>query len=136
MPTERLTIDLQNYFDNVLGDVGEVAKQAITEEVAIFSNNFFQEVKQNTPVDTNNLRDSLKITNISSDRNIGFNIEFVGNHRKNNQSNAKIANVINFGTPNRTGTRFVSRAIRKLKRLNPAIDANYEQKIQVLSRRG
>lgn len=128
--SEELTRELQEFEVNL----DEVTRQAFTsvidEEVKAYERN----VRDHTPQRTGGLRNSFKVTNISSNKWHGYRAEFEGN-APNGEPYQKIANILNYGKPADdhsgaiAGTHFVSKAIRGLKGMDDRIEARISAEI-------
>ena len=142
---DEITKVFDNFYKDVLGQVGIKTKEAILEEVDKFSNNFETDLINSIPKKSGGLIKSL--TKIKQPRNdwYGYNFEFKGED-KNKVPYEKIATVLNYGRQagtSKTGRkyatitpkRFIEKTVKKLKNLDPAINENFESKMQELNKK-
>lgn len=140
---DEITKVFDEFYKNVLGQVGEKTKEAIQEEVDKFSNQFEEDLKNSVPKDTGGLEKSLTKTKQQRVDWYGYDFEFKGEN-KDKVPYEKIANTLNYGRQagtSKTGRkyatiipkRFIEKAVRKLKKLDPAIIQNFETKMQELN---
>lgn len=132
--SEELTRELQELEVNL----DEVTRKAFTsvidEEVKAYERN----VRDHTPQRTGGLKNSFKVTNISSSKWHGYKAEFEGD-APNGEPYEKIANVLNYGKPADdhsgaiAGTHFIASATRKLKGMNERIEARIAAEIAKLT---
>ncbi len=140
---DEITKVFDEFYNNILGKVGEKTKEAIQEEVDNFSNQFENDLQSSVTKDTGGLAKSL--TKVKQQRVdwYGYNFEFKGEN-KDGVPYEKIATVLNYGRQagtSKTGIkyptimpkRFIEKAVRKLKKLDPAIIQNFETKMQELN---
>jgi Iap family predicted aminopeptidase len=127
---DGISKELNNYLESV-SKHAETAVEAIKEQIDIEAELVRTELEQNTPRGaTLGLLSSLRKVQIVARRNwYGYAIEFVGidSHGTPYQ---KIANILNYGTSTIQGTRFISRAIRKLKGMDERIVERFKKKTQ------
>lgn len=99
-----------------------VAQHVIDEEVSDYADR----VTKAAPMDTGGLRASHHVQ-IDKERRgwYGYNAQFEGK-APNGEPYEKIANILNYGTPKQAGTRFVSKAVHRLKGLSNRIEARIE----------
>jgi hypothetical protein len=109
--------------------VGDKAKEAIKEQLDIEAQAVFNQLNQTAPRGkTLGLVNSLTKSQIIDSKNIyGYSIEFVGSD-VHGTPYQKIANILNYGTSAIQGTRFVNKAIRKLKGLDERIAERFGKK--------
>lgn len=119
---------LTDYFEGIKGK-GEMAIQAIQEQVDIEAEEVRRALETTAPKGaTLGLLNSLRKTKIVARRSwYGYTVEFEGNNRKG-EPYQKIANILNYGTSTIQGTRFISRAIRKLKGMDERINERFKKK--------
>lgn len=141
---DEITKVFDDFYKEILGQVGNKTKEAIQEEVDKFSNQFELDLQNSIPKKTGGLLKSL--TKVKQPRVdwYGYNIEFKGED-ENKVPYEKIATVLNYGRqsgiskisgrkyPAITPKRFIEKATRKLKQLDPAINNNFESKMQELN---
>ena len=140
--SKEVTELFDDFYNNVLGKVGEVSQQAIQEEVDKFSNQFEKDVVASIPNKTGRLLKSFRKVKVPREKWYGYDFEFVGIN-ENGVPYEKIANVLNYGRPagfknnvkfgEITPRKFIYKAVRKLKKLDKAIVENYETKMQELN---
>jgi mRNA-degrading endonuclease RelE of RelBE toxin-antitoxin system len=143
---DEITNAFDKFYKNVLGQVGEKTKEAIQEEVDNFSEKFERDIINAIPKKTGGLANSLTKVKQARVEWYGYNFEFKGND-KNGVPYEKIANTLNYGRqagvskltgrkyPTITPKRFIEKAVRKLKKLDPAINDNFESKMQELNKK-
>jgi len=120
--------ELAEYLES-LTKVGDAAKAAVREQVDIEAEKVREVLARTAPRgDTGGLIRSLTKAEITTRAKwYGFRIEFEGSDHKG-VPYQKIANILNFGTSNIQGTRFINKAIRKLKGMDKRIAARFENK--------
>lgn len=149
---DGLTKEIDNFFNNVLGELGDAAIEIIKETVDDYSLELFKDLKKNTPIakeskDSVNLPDRLtsrKITEKGS-KYYGYSIYYEGEFKRGTKMipYQKLANILNFGSvvaqkkkdgsynkeyTNVKATRYISKAIKKLKKINPEINEKFRKK--------
>lgn len=149
---DGLTKELDTFFSNVLGQLGDSAVDIIKETVDKYSLELYKEVKKNTPSakkpeNSVNLADRLtrkRVTNKGAFY-YGFKILYEGEFQRGNQMvpYEKLANILNYGAvtkqkkkdgtygqkyENIKATRYISNAITKLKGLDPEINKRFKEK--------
>lgn len=140
---DEITKVFDEFYKNVLGQVGEKTKEAIQEEVDKFSNEFQKDIETYLPKKSGGLLKSFTKTKQPRIDWYGYNFEFKGEN-KDKVPYEKIANTLNYGRQagtSKTGRkyatimpkRFIEKAVRKLKKLDPAIIENFETKMQELN---
>lgn len=146
MAVDGITLQFEKFTKEVLENIGTEATESIKEEVDKFSNQYENDIRTSIPKKSGDLENSFKMKkDINSINWYGYNFRFEGVD-KNNIPYEKIANVLNYGRqagytdkgrryPTITPKRFIEKAIRKLKKLNPAIDENFESKMQELNKK-
>ena len=134
MAVDGISKQFEDFINNVLGQVGTETKEAIIEEVDNFTEQYVDDLKKTTPKKTGRLIASLKTTKINKRNYYGNEVEYFGEN-ENGEPYEKIANILNYGTKDGRiqPKRFVNKAIRKLKKLDPAINENFEQRMQNLN---
>jgi len=126
--SDGVTKELAEYLENI-GTIGDKSKAAIMEQVDIEAEIVRAELQRKAPRDTGGLVSSLLKSRCEVRRNwYGYSIEFHGNH-PDGTPYQKIANILNYGTSHITGTRFISRAIRKLRGMDDRIHERYQDKV-------
>ena len=126
--SDGVTKELAEYLEKV-GTIGDKSKAAIMEQVDIEAEIVRAELQRKAPRDTGGLVSSLLKSRCEVRRNwYGYSIEFHGNH-PDGTPYQKIANILNYGTSHITGTRFISRAIRKLRGMDDRIHERYQDKV-------
>ncbi len=104
-----------------------IAKKTIDTAVDEYERN----VTTATPVRTGSLKSSFKVTPVVKGSNYyGYNAEFTGEN-ENGESNAKIANILNYGSPTMAGSHFLDKATKKLKGLSQKIEDNIVDNMEV-----
>lgn len=103
----------------------QIGEEVIDTEVKEFSG----KVEPRIPIDTGGLQASYSVEKDTSDKNwYGYNVEFKGN-APNGEPYQKIANILNYGTPHRAGTFFITNAIKRLKGMTDRINARIEAEL-------
>jgi HK97 gp10 family phage protein len=120
---------LQDFINNRLTAVGAAAIEATKEIIDEEAQKLYETLKEETPVRTGGLKDSLKIEKISSQTKYGYNISYDG---YNNQSQAYsyIANTLNKGTSRIKARKFIDRSIHQLKGMDNRIYKRFEEKVE------
>ena len=99
------------------------------EQVDIEAEIVRAELARNVPRRTGGLARSLIKAKCTVRKNwYGYRIEFEGDDPKG-VPYQKIANILNYGTSNFKGTRFMTKAIRKLRGMDDRIFERFENKI-------
>lgn len=139
---KEITELFDEFYNNVLGKVGTVSREAIQEEVDKFSNQFEKDLQNAIPQKTGGLLKSLTKVKVQRADWYGYDFEFKGNN-EHGVPYEKIATVLNYGRVEgfKNGRKysaiaprkFMIKAIRKLKKLDGAIVENYENKMQELN---
>ena len=123
--SDGVTKELNEYLES-LTTVGDKSKQAIMEVVDEYAEVVRAELQRTAPRDTGGLVASLLKSRCTVRRNwYGYSIEFHGNH-PDGTPYQKIANILNFGTSHVQGTRFISKAVRKLRGIDDRIHQRFE----------
>ncbi len=121
--------EMSEYF-NSLTEKTEQAVEAIKEQIDIEAEEFRKQLEQTAPKGaTLGLLNSLRKTKLVVRRKwYGYSVEFEG-YNKKGEPYQKIANILNYGTSTIQGTRFISRAIRKLKGMDERIENRFKTKL-------
>ena len=121
--------EMSEYF-NSLTEKTEQAVEAIKEQIDIEAEEFRKQLEQTAPKGaTLGLLNSLRKTKLVVRRKwYGYSVEFEG-YNKKGEPYQKIANSLNYGTSTIQGTRFISRAIRKLKGMDERIENRFKTKL-------
>ena len=121
--------EMSEYF-NSLTEKTEQAVEAIKEQIDIEAEEFRKQLEQTAPKGaTLGLLNSLRKTKLVVRRKwYGYSVEFEG-YNKKGEPYQKIANILNYGTITIQGTRFISRAIRKLKGMDERIENRFKTKL-------
>ena len=121
--------ELTEYLESLKG-IGGAAKGAVREQVDIEAERVREILQRTAPRgETGGLARSLRKVEITTRKNwYGFRIEFEGDNPKG-VPYQKIANVLNFGSSYIQGTRFISKAIRKLKGMDARIAERFDSKL-------
>lgn len=120
-------------FFNELGNLGDIVQDCIKEQIDYEVNLLKQNISSTTPRGkTLGLWSSLSQSQITARYNwYGWSVTFEGENEKG-VPYQKIANILNYGTSHIQGTRFISKAIRKLKNMDDRILERIEKKTQNL----
>ena len=125
--SDGVTKELNDYLESV-GTLGDKGKQAIKEQVDIEAEVVRAELARTAPRNSGGLVQSLLKAPCQVRRNwYGYRIEFQGKN-EHGEPYQKIANILNYGTSNFQGTRFISKAIRKLRGMDDRIAQRFEGK--------
>ena len=121
--------EMSEYF-NSLTEKTEQAVEAIKEQIDIEAEEFRKQLEQTAPKGaTLGLLNSLRKTKLVVRRKwYAYSVEFEG-YNKKGEPYQKIANILNYGTSTIQGTRFISRAIRKLKGMDERIENRFKTKL-------
>ena len=121
--------EMSEYF-NSLTEKTEQAVEAIKEQIDIEAEEFRKQLEQTAPKGaTLGLLNSLRKTKLVVRRKwYGYSVEFEG-YNKKGEPYQKIANILNYRTSTIQGTRFISRAIRKLKGMDERIENRFKTKL-------
>ena len=122
--------ELSDYFES-LGKKSEMAIEALQEQIDIEADEFRKALEQTAPKGaTLGLLNSLRKTKLVARRQwYGYSVEFEGANR-NGVPYQKIANILNYGTSHVKGSRFISRAIRRLKGMDERIAERFAKKAE------
>ena len=121
--------ELTEYLES-LSSIGDMSKAAVREQVDIEAEKVRDILERTAARDTGGLVRSLRKVEITTRSNwYGFRIEFEGDD-PNGVPYQKIANVLNFGSSTIQGSRFISKAIRKLKGMDARIAERFNKKTQ------
>ena len=126
---DGVTKELKEYFDEI-GSYGELAVEAIQEQVDIEVHKLVLQLEATTPKGaTLGLLNSLRNAKITTRKSwYGYYVEFEGQNRKG-VPYQRIANILNYGTSYIKGTRFVTKAIHNLKGMDQRIYERFKKKI-------
>ena len=121
--------EMSEYFNSIT-EKTEQAVEAIKEQIDIEAEEFRKQLEQTAPKGaTLGLLNSLRKTKLVVRRKwYGYSVEFEG-YNKKGEPYQKIANILNYGTSTIQGTRFISRAIRKLKGMDERIENRFKTKL-------
>lgn len=127
---DGISKEIGDYFERLESNIDQ-AVDAIKEQIDIEAESFRKQMEQTAPKgETLGLLNSLRKTKLLLRKNwYGYSVEFEG-YNKKGEPYQKIANILNYGTSTIQGTRFISRAIRKLKGLDERIAKKFETKIK------
>lgn len=130
MPSE-----LQDYIDKTLTVAGKAAYKAIQEVVTEEANACYEAIKENTPVDKGELRDSLEIIPVDGITTIkkkvpryGYEIDYVG-YNDEGVAYSKIGRTLNKGTSKIPARRHITKAVKKLKGMDDRIYDRFLEKV-------
>jgi len=127
---DGITKELSEYF-TALSQKSEQAIEAIGQQIDIEAEVIRQELEQTAPRGaTLGLLGSLTKLKLTARREwYGYSVTFEGKNSKG-EPYQKIANILNYGTSNVQGTRFISRAIRNLKGMDDRIAKRFDEKLK------
>ena len=124
---DGVTKELNDYLESV-GKIGNKSKEAIKEQVDIEAEVVRAELERTAPRDTGGLVRSLIKAKCTVRRNwYGYRIEFEGEDPKG-VPYQRIANILNYGSSTIKGTRFIAKAIRKLRGMDERIAERFENR--------
>jgi len=122
---DGVTKELAEYLESV-GNMAVKSKEAIKQQVDIEAEALREQLHKTTPRRYGNLVRSLNKVEITNRHNwYGYRLEFEGEDKEGTPYQ-KIANVLNFGSSIIKGTRFISKAIRKLRGIDSRIAERFE----------
>lgn len=105
-----------------------IAKKTIDTATEQYEN----QLKTQTPRRTGGLVNSLQVTP-ATNKNAnyyGYDVDFIGTN-ENGESNAKVANILNYGNQRIAGSHFIDKATKKLKGLSQKIEDNILDNMEV-----
>ena len=122
---DGVTKELADYLESV-GNMAGKSKEAIKQQVDIEAEALRAQLLKTTPRRYGNLVRSLSKVEVTNRHNwYGWRLEFEGNDPQGTPFQ-KIANILNFGSSTIKGTRFISKAIRKLRGMDDRIAKRFE----------
>lgn len=138
------TKQLNLYFEQCLDGFADEVIPMIKEVIDKYADNTYDELKKSTPQSSKNnsvhLVDRLKKERITNKgpNYYGFRIYFEGDFKNGTKimSYEKLANILNYGSFKKVGlkeyqnvkpTKFISKAIKKLKNINVEISDKYHE---------
>jgi HK97 gp10 family phage protein len=124
---DGVTKQLADYFEK-LETLGDLAVEAIKEQIDLEAAAVETALRENTPTDTGGLAASLTRTDIDTPKHYGKRLEYEGENAER-VSYEKIANILNYGTSTIKPRRFVGKAIKRLKGLDDRAAQRFEEKI-------
>lgn len=128
----KVNDEIDKFIKDALIPVGALSKKAIIDVIDEEARLLFENIKAYTPVKTKGLVSSLRIVKKTDSINrYGYLVEYDG-YNDSNIPYALIANALNKGTKTISATRYIDRAIRKLK----GIDKRIFERFQELLKRG
>lgn len=155
---DGLTIELDTFLKEKLAKLPDCANEAIIEIVDKYANSTFNELKKNTPRSNNsdiNIADRLVMKKITArgSKYYGYSIKYEGEFKSGTKmvSYAKMASIMNYGSwvsqKKKDGTygegyqnwqahKFITRAVKKLKKMTPEINDLYIKKEKELMKNG
>lgn len=128
---DGLTKEMSAFLFN-LEKIGEeslaIAKKTIDDAVKRYENDILLSV----PVRTGELKKSFKVEKVTGlgSNFYGYKAEFIGTN-ENGESNAKVANILNYGNQRIAGSHFIDKATKKLKGLSQKIEDNIIDNMEV-----
>lgn len=124
---DGVTKELAEYFEK-LERLGDVAIEAIKEQIDIESDRTEKEIRDNTPQgETGGLLRALTRTKIDNGKKYGYRIEYAGENEKG-EPYEKIANILNSGSSTIKPRRFIARAVKKLKGMDDRAVKRFKEK--------
>lgn len=133
---DGISKEMDEYFNEILAEMPEVAIDSIKQGVDNASEKFFNEVYSSAPVKTGGLQRSFVQRKINTSSYYGTISPFEGTDSKG-VPYEKIANTLNYGTKDcRINPKyFLTNAVRKLKTLDKDIDKLFDKKMDELDKR-
>ena len=129
MWNDGISKELNDYLETLI-DKSALAEQSVKEQIDIDAEELYKAVEAGSDSKSGRMKGSLKKREITDrDKWYGWSITFDGNH-PDGTPYQKIANIRNYGTSKVKGTRFISRAIRKLKGLDARAAERFENKMK------
>ena len=124
---DGISKQLTEYFESIR-EYGEKAIEVIKEQIDLEVEIVRAELERTAPQGaTLGLLQSLTKAKLTARRNwYGYSVTFEGTNSRG-VPYQKIANILNYGTSNIKGTRFISRAIHKLKGMDDRIAERFER---------
>ena len=124
---DGVTKALADYFEK-LENLGDMAVEAVKEQVDIESDRTESEIRDGTPEGkTGGLVRSLNRTKIDTPKKYGYRMEYEGENT-DGVPYAKIANILNSGSSTVKPRRFIFKAVKKLKGLDDRAAQRFEEK--------
>ena len=119
--------ELFEFMDSI-GTTANTATDAIKHQIDIEAEVFREALAKTVPKGkTKGLLKSLTKAQVTTRKNwYGYEITFAGSD-KHGTPYQKIANILNYGSSTIKGTRFISRAIRKLRGMDDRIFERFER---------
>jgi len=123
--SDGVTKELFEFLESV-GQAAGKSKAAVKEQVDIEAEAVRAALAQTAPKATGGLVRSLVKAEVTNRKNwYGYRLEFEGSD-KAGVPYQKIANILNFGSSTTKGTRFIPKAIRKLRGMDDRIVKRFE----------
>lgn len=127
--SDGITKQFQNYFGKI-SEVGDMAIDALKEQIDIETNAVEQELQLTTPKgETGGLARSLNRATVNTDKRYGYVLSYEGND-EHGTPYEKIANILNSGSSTITPRRFVTKAVKKLKGLDERAAKRFKDKMK------
>jgi hypothetical protein len=123
---DGVTKQLADYFER-LEKTGDLAVEAIKEQIDIEAGRTESEIRAGTPTDTGGLARSFTASKIDTPKKYGYRLEYEGT-APNGEPYAKIANILDSGTSTIKPRRFIIKAVKKLKGLDERAALRFEEK--------
>ena len=149
---DGLTKEIDNFFNSVLGELGDSAIDIIKDTVDKYSLELYRDLKKNTPV-AKNIKDSVNLPDRLTSHRItekgskfyGYRILYEGEFKRGDKMipYQKLANILNFGSvvaqkkkdgsygkeyTNIKANRYITKAVKKLKKIDPEINEKFKKK--------
>ena len=127
MWNDGVSRELSAFFEGLQG-TGEIAVKAVQDQVDEEAEKLLTDLERTAPRGkTDGLAKSLTKTQVTTKREwYGHSVEFAGEDKKG-VPYQKIANILNSGTSKISGTRFVTKAVRRLKGMDVRINERFEK---------
>jgi hypothetical protein len=122
---DGVTKELAEYFEK-LERLGDMAVEAVKEQIDIEADRAETEIRDGTPTDTGGLARSLIRTKIDNGKKYGYRLEYDGNNDKG-EPYEKIANILNSGSSTIAPRRFITKAVKKLKGMDDRAAQRFDQ---------
>lgn len=125
MSNDGITDELLNFFES-LAKIGDLAIEALKEQIDIETDNAEKNLQATTPVNTGGLQGSLTRTLLNEYGKYGHVLKYDGND-PNGVPYEKIANILNKGTSTVKPQKFITKTIRNLKGLDDRAAERFEK---------
>jgi hypothetical protein len=125
---DGVTKRLAEYFER-LETLGDIAVESLKEQIDLEAAGVEAAIRDNVPINTGGLKNSLTRTDIDTPRRYGKRLEFEGENA-DGVPYAQIANILNYGTSTIKPRRFVTKAVKRLNGLDGRAAKRFEEKVK------